>query len=325
MLESKYKNKRDLVAVILLNYNQEDYTIKCVESILNTNYKDLIVMLVDNGSRVESVTRLYNELPDDSRLIFKQLKDNIGYSRGSNFAKEEAYKFNPKYFLIMNNDTILANDAIEELVKCSKRHNNKARVTGKVYHYNSPNKLQLVGYKFKNKRLLTFYRFGVDEVDNAQYEEEIELDMLDDIFVLQHVSLYEKIGGYSPYLFLNGVNQDLSLNAVKAGYKLIYTPKAKLWHKGSASIGGRNLNPKLAFWSIESKLIVRYLHLNKMNFKIYYLKTCFEILRTKTKAFLYKTLGKKNITKYADAKYKALLSFNKWSKNKTINEGITPY
>ena len=46
--------------------------------------------------------------------------------------------------------------------------------------------------------------------------------------------------------------------AHEKGYKLLYTPDAKLWHKGSASIGGRNFNPVLAYWNMQSSLILKY-------------------------------------------------------------------
>ena len=92
-------------------------------------------------------------MSNDSRIILKRIIQNRGYVGGINYGLEEGIKLNPDYFLIMNNDTIIDKNAITELVNACKRHEDKAIVTGKVYHYEEPNKLQNIGYYFKNKYL----------------------------------------------------------------------------------------------------------------------------------------------------------------------------
>ena len=42
------------VVVITLNYNQNDYTIKCINSLLNSNYNNFNILLIDNGSTEEN-------------------------------------------------------------------------------------------------------------------------------------------------------------------------------------------------------------------------------------------------------------------------------
>lgn len=316
----------DLVVAVLLNYNQNEYTINCVESLLKSDYENLKILVVDNGSTKENVNRLEEELPKSTRVIFRKLIDNIGYSQGTNFGLKEGLEFDPYYFLLINNDTIIDSQAITELVNTSKKHNDKARVTGKVYHYDKPDILQFVAFKYINKKHLTFDMVGLDEKDIGQYDSLNEIDMMDDVFALQPVELYKLIGGYSPFLWINGVNIDISLRAISKGYKLVFNPKAKLWHKGSLSIGGRNKNPKLAFWSIQSKLIIRYLHLNRLNFTISYLGLLFNnALRTYIKSIYLKSFKDKDQLNYAKSKLKAFAYFNRWVYEKSNNNGYTPY
>jgi len=315
----------ELVVVVLLNYNQNEYTINCIKSLIKSDYKNFKILLIDNGSTHDNVKELEMDLPNCERLIFKKLIKNIGYPAGSNYGFKEALKLNPKYFLIMNNDTIIDKYAIMELVKTCEDYNNKARVTGKVYHYNKPNVLQIIGNKFLNKSMLLYETMGADELDIGQYDRVKEREMIDDIFVLQPAELYKKIGGYSTYFWMNGVEKDLSLRAIKQKFKLVYTPHAKLWHKGSVSLGGRDMNPKIAFWHMQSKLILRFLHLNKLNFLIFYFKTLISITRTFIKSIYLRLFKGKDIINYAKAKYKGLIYFNKWLINKNENNGMTPY
>lgn len=319
------KKDLNLTVVIILNYNQNDYTLKCIESILNSDYDDFLLLAIDNGSTPENQEELKKKLPNDERLIFKIVEKNSGYVGGINFGLKEGSKLNPDNFLIMNNDTILDKDAIRELVKTYRNFNEKAIVTGKVYHYDDPNRLQFVGSKYSNKRLLIREALGVDELDEGQFNSIEERDMMDDIFWLFPAKLYKEIGGYSTYFWFNSEQADFALRAKKEGYKLIYTPEAKLWHKGSVSIGGRDRNPRLAYWTVQSKLILKYLHLKRIDFVGFYLQTISSILRTFLKSIYYRLTKKENMFKYAMAKYKGFVYFNKWLIKKNDNTGYNPY
>jgi len=315
----------DLIAVLLLNYNQNDYTLKCIDSIFESQDVCFKIVLIDNGSTPENAKELEKNLPKDDRLVYERLVDNIGYAQGSNFGMEFAMKLDPDYLMIMNNDTILDKNAIHEMLKVSKEHDDQVLVTGKVYHYDRPKVLQFVGFKLIDSKNLTFARMGLDEKDEGQYDEVVESDMIDDIFVLHSVEIYKKIGGYSPYFWINGVNIDRALRAKENGFKLIYTPKAILWHKGSLTLGGRNKNPKVAYFNIQSKLMVRYLHLSRPRFVRTYFKVLFDdVLRTYVKTKYLKWFKGTDMTPYAKSKINAVKYINKWMFKKNHNTGYYP-
>jgi len=315
----------DLVILVILNYNQNDYTIHCIESVLKSDYLNYKILIVDNGSTLGNFNNLKKDIPKNEKVILERIEHNIGYAQGTNFGLSKGINLNPEYFLIMNNDTILDKDAIKEMVSTCIKHNKKVLVTGKVYDFENPKKLQQVGAELINEKLMKYRKMGLNEIDKGQFEFEEERDMIDDVFVLHPVELYRKLNGYSSYFWINGVNADSAIRAKREGFKLIYTPYAKLWHKGSASIGGRDWNPKLAYWGIQSTLMLRYLYLSKFNFLIFYIKTIENITRTMLKSVYWKLFKRKDITDYAFAKLKGLLYFNKWVFVKNENEGYNPY
>lgn len=317
--------KRGKVIVITLNYNQNEFTIKCVESILKSYYKDFYIVLVDNGSSLKNQEDLIARLPINKNFECKIVKENRGYVGGINYALEYAEKLNPDYVMIMNNDTIIDPNAIDEFVKTVKLYNNRAIITGKVYEYDEPNKIQDIGYIYANRRYLKIDRIGMNENDNQQYDNIEERDMIDDIFWLFPFDLYRTIKGYSNFFWFNSEQADFALRAKYKGYKLVYTPYAKLWHKGSVSIGGREMNPKLAFWTVQSSLILRYIHLRRRDFILYYLMKIESVLRTLIKSIYVYIIKRENIFDYALAKYKGLVYFNKWVFRKNENTGINPY
>lgn len=302
-----------MVLIITLNYNQNDFTLKCVESVLKSNYKDYKILLIDNGSTEENYINLKNNIPNDDKLVLKRIEKNRGYVGGINYGFSEGVSYKPDYFLIMNNDTILDENAVDELVKASKKHEDNVIVTGKVYHYDNPDVFQDVGYVYANKKILSFKRIGLDEVDKGQYDIVEKRDMVDDIFWLLPAKLYTEIGGYSTYFWFNAEQVDFALRAKQKGYELIYTPFAKLWHKGSVSIGGRDKNPRLAYWHIQSTLILGFLHLGKFNFLIHFFNILKSVTLTSFKSIYYSLFKRNNSLKdYAKAKRRGLSYFLKW-------------
>ena len=311
------------VVIITLNYNQNQYTIECVNSLILSDYINYSILIVDNGSTESNYTELKNKLPKDYRIELYRIEKNRGYTGGINYGLEKGLKYFADYYLIMNNDTRIDKYSIHELVRTCKKYNDKAIVTGKVYYYDEPLKIQDVGYYYENKNFLRTKIIGLNEIDNGQYDEEKTRDMIDDIFWLFPTNLYLKIGGYSNYFWFNNEQADFALKAQKKGYKLIYTPNAKLWHKGSASIGGRERNPVLVYWSIQSSLIYRYLHLKKIYFAAYFLMFVLSLIKFYLRNLFIKQNSKK--IKLVAAKTKAMLYFIKWVIIRNYNDGINPF
>jgi GT2 family glycosyltransferase len=312
------------VAILLLNYNQWAMTMECVESILKSDYNNFKIFLIDNGSFTNND---YDQLKslESSMCSVIRIDKNRGYVGGMNYGLELSSKEGFDFFLIMNNDSVIAPDAISDLVDCALRHNNNCIVTGKVYHYEQPDLIQHIGYKFTNKKYLKMKRIVSDLPDNGQWDQEMEMDMIDDIFWLLPAPVYEKVGGYSPYFWFNAEQADLALRAVKAGNKLIYTPKAKLWHKGSLSIGGRLNNPKLIFYNTQATLIFKYLHMPWYRFVFTFLATIIRIIRNYLKAIIKYLLYNRNEFIGVKADYLAICYFSKWIWNKQPNQGTTPF
>lgn len=314
-----------IVIIITLNYNQNNYTIHCINSLLESDYENFKILLVDNGSTEENYNCLKNQLGKEPKIILKRLVKNCGYVGGINFGLREGSKYNPDYFLIINNDTIIDKYSISVLVYTCRNFQNKAIVSGKVYHYNEPNKLQYGGMALTNKNKLRFEAFGVNEIDKGQYDSLEQRDWLDDTFWLFPYDLYNMIGEYSEYFWFNAEQADFALRAQSVGYSLIYTPDAKIWHKGSASIGGRNKNPKRAYWHVQSTLIFRFIHLSKKYFLIEYLTILKGIITTYAKSILKKLKGHPSELDYAKAKWLGFIYFNKWLLKRNKNDGYNPF
>lgn len=235
----------------------------------------------------------------------------------------QGIKTDPFYFLIMNNDTLIDNNAISSLVEASQRHQDKCVVTGKVYFFDERDIIQTVGNEFDRKNM-TEKRIGYLEKDLGQYDCEEERAMIDDIFMLLPARIYNEVGGYSKYFFLNYEQTDLILRIKERGYKAIYTPDAKLWHKGSFSTGGLG-NPYMMYWEGKSSLIIHYLYQNGLNFLKFYFRYSGTILWSLLKGVIKKLICKDSNLESRLARIHGFMAGTGWIFNKKPETGYNPY
>jgi GT2 family glycosyltransferase len=182
------------------------------------------------------------------------LKKNRGYSGGFNFGLDYAFNQNDsKYAIITNNDVKVDSKLITELVKVAETDEMIGFVTGKVYYYDKPDTLQTVGKK-EDPVYWNGGHIGSKEVDKGQYEEVAERYFADDIYTLASKKMYDEIGAYDENFLFQSEEYDWQARAKEKGYKIMYTPGAKIWHKESMTIGKQS--PFKAFFDARNPMIV---------------------------------------------------------------------
>ena len=81
------KEKEPLISIIILNYNAGNLLLECVKSIINSNYKKLEIIIVDNVSKDNSHKICKKKFTD---IILIENKKNLGYCGGNNIGIEQA-------------------------------------------------------------------------------------------------------------------------------------------------------------------------------------------------------------------------------------------
>jgi GT2 family glycosyltransferase len=257
--------KNPLVYVLILNWNGREITIDCVKSVLKSNYPNFKIVVIDNGSTDKSVLALREIFGESVEIIENQ--QNLGYAMGFNVGLKYGFVDNAAdYCLIMNNDTIIDTSAISELVKIASTDAKIGFATGKVYYYDNPNILQTVGKKDDTIRWNGGH-IGNREVDNGQYDEICERYFADDIYTLVSGRLYRATGGYDPTFFLQSEDYDWQARAKRFGYKIMYTPYARLWHKDSMTIG--RTSALKAYYDARNPMLVILIHKSPEFFRNY--------------------------------------------------------
>jgi GT2 family glycosyltransferase len=257
--------KNPQVIVLVLTYNNKHLLDDSVSSYLKNDYPNFKVVVIDNGS--DDGTKEYVE-KNFSRAEVIRIEKNRGYSGGFNFGLDYAFKQKgADYVLITNNDVKADKKVISELVKVAETDKKIGFTIGKVYYYDKPDVFQTVG-KGEDPVRWKGEHIGSREIDEGQYDKVEERAFCDDIFWLVRRDLYEKTGGYDTTFFLQSEDYDWQARAKKAGYKIMYTPHAKIWHKDSMTIG--KTSPLKAYYDARNPMLVILKHKSPGYFRKYF-------------------------------------------------------
>src|SRR5690349_14917920 len=98
------------VSIILLNMNQPQLTIACIDSLKKATYTRKEIIVVDQNSADNSV-ELLSGIPG---IVFIPSAVNLGFTGGNNLGMQKA---TGELFLLLNNDTEVKEDFLEPLVE----------------------------------------------------------------------------------------------------------------------------------------------------------------------------------------------------------------
>lgn len=224
---------RPKVAVAILNYNGFEHTAECLDSLAKSTYQPLALTVIDNASTDDSVERLRHILREDELI---ELQVNGGYSYGNNVAMERAFMNGAQYVFIINNDIIIDPNCIEDLVLAASKDDTIGIVGPKVLVYSKPDTIDNAGIIGSIPKA-RYTWIGIGEKDSGQYGKLVDILYQDGCAILLSKACYEKIGGFNEWLWTYSEESDLCMRAHIAGFRVCCLQKAKVWHKGSATLG----------------------------------------------------------------------------------------
>ena len=227
-------NAAPRVDVITLTWNQRQDTLECLESLGHLTYANYRIILVDNGSTDGTVEAVRERYPAVELIVNAQ---NLGFQGGFNAGLRHALNTGADYMFVMNNDTSVQPDILDELIK-QAAPSDVGMLSPKIYYAYEPDRIWSVGGDC-NPVTLEMTHKGDNQLDRGQWERVIERDFLVGCAMLMKRSMLEQIGlfdtGYHPIYY---EDVDLCVRARQAGFRLLLVPSAKMWHKVSASGGG---------------------------------------------------------------------------------------
>lgn len=106
------------VIVVVLNWNGLEDTLQCLRSLRRSDYPELEVIVVDNGSDDGSASAIRTHFPEVTLI---ENSRNLGFVRGNNIGLAAGLERGADLLFVLNNDTVLSSDCISELVKAIRQ------------------------------------------------------------------------------------------------------------------------------------------------------------------------------------------------------------
>ncbi len=237
--------------IVLLNWNGEEDTVECLESLKSVDYPDYDIYLVDNHSDNKSINSILNYLEndsfyshnlvekddltnfvkeDDSNLVFILNDSNAGFAGGNNVALNYIRdNISTAYVMLLNNDTVITPDLVGGLVDKFNESEGIGFVGASHYYYHERDKIQTVGGG--NIDLVHGECMAVT-VPGSQDE----FDFLTGSCILTSCSILREVGVMYEGYFMYWEDVDWSTQVRNHGYKLKISDIGCIYHKEGASI-----------------------------------------------------------------------------------------
>lgn len=230
--------EKPLISIIIPNKNHIEDLRKCVNSILNkSTYPSYEIIIVDNDSDEMVVEDYYKALKQNEKIRIVSWNKKFNFSAicnyGVGFAKG-------RYVVLLNNDTeVITESWLEEMLMYAQRQDVGA-VGAKLYFAN--NTIQHAGVVLGMGRHRTAgYIFSKVDKENLGYmgrlcyAQNLSAVTFACVMIPRHV--WDEVGGLDESFAVAFNDVDMCMRIRKAGYLIVWTPYAELYHYESKSRG----------------------------------------------------------------------------------------
>lgn len=220
-----------LVFIIIVNWNAETVTAECLQSLRKLRYPNYRIILVDNGSQDHSGQKLVSRFCEVELI---QLDQNQGFTGGNNAGIQTAINHGADYILLLNNDTVVAPDLLNQLINVAESDPKIAIANPKVLFADAPDRIWYAAGTFS----LWFGRasYHYREKDTQPPDKPQMITFATGCAMLLRVKSLNKTGLFDERFFAYAEDVDLTVRMIKAGYRAMYVPTARVWHKDGYTV-----------------------------------------------------------------------------------------
>ena len=250
------------VAVVVLCWNGYSDTRACLESLDHAEWDRLTTIVVDNGSTDGTSEAVLGRFPE---VLLLRSEENLGFAEGNNVGLRAALAAGAEYVLILNNDTVVDRDLIAALVEEGERRPDAGALCPMIYYTDPPDRIWYAGARFDPRRIHNGPHTGYGDRDVGQYGTTREIGRATGAAMLVRRRVLEDVGYLDARLFLQVEDVEWSLRMRAAGYRILFVPAGRAWHRVSVATGGEHA-PATAYYEMRNTLAVcsRYAPLRRL-------------------------------------------------------------
>jgi Predicted glycosyltransferases len=219
------------VAIILVNWNGQEFTRACLSSLEKVDFPDFQVILVDNDSKKPEGQVLKKEFP---KLVLLENEQNLGFAGGNNVGIRKALEMGFSHLMLLNNDTLVEPDFLGKMMLDFSKNPKLGVLQPMICFLEEPEKIWSAGGKWVSwlaraktlgdRKSLKTYRISSTQLDWAT-----GCCMLLSREAILHSGLLNE--QYFAYF----EDVEWSLRIRNQGFEIGLVPEAKIYHEAGAS------------------------------------------------------------------------------------------
>jgi GT2 family glycosyltransferase len=243
------------VLVVVLNWNELDYTRCCLKSLFAQQGVSYDVLVVDNDSEEDPTLALKREFPGIS--VLRNTK-NLGVAGGRNIGIRYALQCGYEYVLLIDHDAYADSKMLSNLVAAANKNPDTGILGPKIFLDNSDRVIWRAGctswkwtYLHAGNEIIqricrSAGKFppplfdttrGAGQKDIGQFDFEQEVCFLIGCTQLIRAEVFRQIGLLDERFFPYGSEDiDFCARIKRAGWKIRYVPKAQCWHRVDSNL-----------------------------------------------------------------------------------------
>ncbi|MDX1503545.1 MAG: glycosyltransferase family 2 protein [Thermoanaerobaculia bacterium] len=222
------------VAAIIVNWNAAQLTLDVLAELERVEGPPLHFVVVDNGSRDDSVARLRRERPD---LDLVETGENLGFAGANNIGIRHALAGGAyDWLLLINNDVEVEPGFLPPLLAACADPT-VAASGPKILFQKPPDLIWAAGGRLRVRETVT-REYGARQPDGPLWSRPAEVDYLTTCCLLVPRDAFERVGLFDPVYFVGVEDADWCRRARDVGLKLRYEPASRIWHMVAVSTGG---------------------------------------------------------------------------------------
>jgi GT2 family glycosyltransferase len=213
-------------SVIVLNFNGRDFLVDCLDSLNRQSFSNFETVVVDNGSSDGSITLVRERYPQVQVLA---LDKNYGFSIANNVALQRTLAQGTEYALLLNNDTVVSPNFVEEMVEVLEGDFMVGAACPKIYFVNQPETFWYAGGDFSLWTARARHR-GWRKTDIGQFDDQHAITLATGCALIVRCGALRQVGLLDEQLWAYLEDVEWSVRFLEKGYRIAFASKACVWH-----------------------------------------------------------------------------------------------
>jgi GT2 family glycosyltransferase len=264
-------SKAPVIGVVVLNWNGAADTRACLDSLYESDPRPEYVVVVDNGSKDDSVRELLEwarikqtkaQLHRDADLSTPTFSAdwltillasrNLGFAGGNNVGLRYLLESRSvTHLMLLNNDAMVASDAFAQMREVLELRPDIGLLTGTIYEHPARDRVWYAGGREIRSRALIVHEHDVPADDTP-----VSTEFISGCLMLIARPVLARLGLLAECYFpLYHEDAEYSVRAREAGFDVVYAPRIVAFHKVGGAVGAASDSPFITRAQIRHRIL----------------------------------------------------------------------